>query len=39
MAHEIPKKLLSRKFVSIHSVMSDKAYDDRIFVEVSKEEV
>lgn len=39
MAHEIPKKLLSRKFISIHSVVSDNAYDDRIFVEVSKEEV
>lgn len=39
MAHEIPKKLLSRKFISIHSVVSDNAYDDRIFVEVGKEEV
>ena len=39
MAHEIPKKLLSRKFISIHSVVSDNAYDDRIFIEVGKEEV
>lgn len=34
MAHDIPEDLLNRKFVSIHSVVSDRAYDDRIFVEI-----
>ena len=34
MAHDIPEDLLNRKFVSIHSAVSDRAYDDRIFVEI-----
>lgn len=39
MAHAIPKNLLGRNFVKIHSAVSDKAYDDRIFIEVDNEKI